>query len=99
MADEKKKLIDSYTVWADKVPAIVTIWEVEEEVVPVYEVAVPKVGKATMAIIESISDELAAKVPVDTDDVIDAKKADELKQRFYDEIKIGLSAKDRKSVV
>lgn len=87
MVASEKKLLDSYIVLADKVPARVTIWNVRDEVVPIYEIVIPKVEKATLAILESISDQLATKVPMETDDIIDTKKADELKEMFYKEIK------------
>lgn len=90
---EEKKLIDSYSVLADMVPAKVTIWNIRSEVVPIYDISLPKVGSATTAILESATDELSTKVPMETDEVIDTKKAEELKQRFYGEIKAAVAKK------
>ena len=80
MTDKK---IDSYTVLADNVPATVEIWEKEDETVPIYKITMPEIAKATEALLEEIRDELAKKVPVEIEDVTDAKKIEVLKKRFF----------------
>lgn len=85
--EEDKKLIDSYIVIADKVPAQVHIWNVKKETVPIYEITFPSVGTATLAQLDNLRDELALKIPVEVEYIIDANKAEELKQVFLKKIK------------
>lgn len=84
----EKKLIDAYIVIADKVPAQIHIWNVKEETVPIYEISFPHVGKATIAMLENLRDELALKIPVEVENIIDSKKAEELKLEFYKKIRV-----------
>lgn len=79
----KGKIIDSYTVVADKVPAKVNIWDIEEENVPVYQIRVPEIAKATGAILEDLKDQLAGRVPVDVEEATDPEKIEILKQKFF----------------
>lgn len=79
----KGKIIDSYTVVADKVPAKVNIWDIEEENVPVYQIRVPEIAKATGAILEDLKDQLAERVPVDVEEATDPEKIEILKQKFF----------------
>jgi flagellar protein FlaI len=84
----KGKLIDSYTVIADNVPADVKIWDVEEDNVPIYEIIIPKVAKATELILEDLKDQLARKVPVDVEEITDPEKTKDLKQKFFSDAKV-----------
>ncbi len=87
----EKKLIDSYIVVAEGVPAMVRIWNTQEDTVPLYEVSLPTVGKATWAFLEKIMDKLTTKVPVEVEEIIDSKKADEQKLLFLSDIKEAIS--------
>ncbi len=82
-----RKLIDAYVVISDKVPAQIHIWDDKAEAVPIYEISFPHVGKATLALLENLRDELALKIPVEVENIIDANKAEELKQEFFQRIK------------
>ena len=79
----QRKLINSYRIEADKVPAIVHIWDDSSENIPIYEIIVPTVGAATDSILNALRDELAKKVPVDIEEVTDPKKVEALKQSFF----------------
>jgi flagellar protein FlaI len=78
-----KKVLDSYDVMADKVPAKITIYETEEEDVPVYDMSMPSIGEATEKMLDDFMEELAGKVPVDVDSEADPKKVEEIKNHFY----------------
>ena len=84
---QDKKLADSYVVIADKVPAQIHIWDVKGETVPIYEITFPHIGKATLALLDNLRDELALKIPVEVENIIDANKAEELKLKFFQKIK------------
>lgn len=78
----KKKLIDSYTVIADNVPAKVNIYSTPESSVPIYEVTMPELGDGTSALMNILVDELAEKVPLDVEEVTNPQKLKQLKQKF-----------------
>ncbi len=83
----KGKLIDSYKVTVDKVPATVSILDVEGAEVPVYEIVMPKLEKGTEALLEELKDELAKKVPVEIENITDPEKNKELKEKFLEQAK------------
>jgi len=80
-------VIDEYRVLADAVPANVRIMHLPEESVPLYDVGLPELGPATEALLESLRDEIAAKVPIDVEGVTDPKKFEVMKQRFLDDLR------------
>ncbi len=88
-----KKLLNSYIVTADKVPYRVNIWDRKDETVPVYEVETPKLGEATRAMLFSMKDELAEKVPIDFDNITDSKKASKQRKMFFKSIRENLAEK------
>ncbi|MFH1317046.1 MAG: type II/IV secretion system ATPase subunit [Candidatus Woesearchaeota archaeon] len=81
------RLVDTYIVEADKVPATVNIWDVQKENIPIYEIRMPKIAEATEALLNDIRDELAKKIPIEIDDITDTREIDELKQKFFNEAK------------
>lgn len=89
----ERKLIDAYTVLADNVPAQIHIWNVKKESVPIYEISFPKVGKATFALLKNLRDELALKIPVEVENIIDSQRAAELKLEFYKKIRVVVKQK------
>jgi len=78
-----KKLLESYEITADFVKAKVNIWNIGEKDVPVYEVIMPKVESATKALLESLMNELAQKIPIAVEDITDPRKIVELKKVFF----------------
>ena len=83
----EKKIIDEYTVLADHVPATVKILDIAAENIPIYEIITPKIAPATEALLEDLKEELAKKVPVETEDLSDPKKVEVLKKNFFLEAK------------
>jgi flagellar protein FlaI len=83
----EKKKIETYTVVADNVPATINIMESPTENVRLYEVIMPDVGKATEALLDDLKEKLAEKVPLDIQEIIDPKKGEEMKQKFFKETK------------
>ena len=98
----EKKPLDKYNIIADNVTATVNIWATPTENVPVYELITPDLGPGTEALLSSLSDELAANVPIEIEDVTDTKKIEKLRQDFYDNIrKVGaekLPDQDKKRI-
>ncbi|MBI2135627.1 type II/IV secretion system ATPase subunit [Candidatus Woesearchaeota archaeon] len=80
---KEKKLVESYKVIADNVPATVNIWDVKEENIPIYDIILPKLGVATEAMLNAMIGELAKEVPVDTENITDSEQAGKVKDFFY----------------
>ena len=88
-----KKIIETYKVIADFVPATVTIMDITEENVPIYEVTMPEFDVGTKALLGKIMEDLARVIPVSVEETTDPKKMDELKTRFFDAAKKEISKK------
>ncbi len=88
-----KKLIDSYTVVADNVPAKINIYQTGEEPVPVYEIEMPRLGPGTEALLKYLVEKLADYVPVEIEDITDPKKFEEVKKRFFLKVKAAIKEK------
>lgn len=83
----RRKLIESYTIIADNVPADISIYDDEDENVPVYEVKMPQLGPGTDAMLENLKDKIAESVPLEITGVVDTKKHEAMKQKFFGEIR------------
>lgn len=79
----ERTLLDKYRVVSDNIPANVAIYRIPEDIVPFYEVTLPQVGEATQAMLDDFMEELAIKVPVDTEGVNDPVRAAEVRKIFY----------------
>ncbi|MBW2971007.1 type II/IV secretion system ATPase subunit [Candidatus Woesearchaeota archaeon] len=92
-AKPKKRLVDSYIVIADNVPARISVWNVDQETVPIYQIETPRIGRATAAVLDSMIEELASKVPVEVEEIIDSQKAREHKEKFLHHIETRVKEK------
>jgi len=77
------KVLETYTLMADGVPAKVRIISEEKEFVPIYELQLPKIEPGTQAILGSIRERLIAEVRVKAQEILDPKAMEELKDRFF----------------
>ena len=84
---KEKKLVESYKVIADDVPATVNIWDVKDENVLIYDIILPKLGIATEAVLNAMIGELAKEVPIDTENITDSEQASKVKDFFYAKIR------------
>ena len=84
---ENKRLVDSYVITADNVPAKINIYKIQDDNVPLYEISMPELGAATEAFLANLREDLADKVPLDIENAIDPKKSAKLKENFYQEVK------------
>jgi len=87
------KIIDTYKVTADYVPATIRILEKVEENVPIYEISMPEFDVGTTALIGKIMEDLARIIPVSTEETTDPKKMEELRLKFFDAAKKEISKK------
>jgi len=79
------KVIDSYEIIVDKVPAKLSVILSVQENRPVYCIEIPTVGKYTKKFIDFIKGEIAENMPIELDEILDPKKAQKLKERFFEE--------------
>lgn len=89
----KKRLIDSYVVTADNVPAKINIWQYEDEPVPTYEIGMPRLGPGTEALLSYLVEKLAEFVPVEIENITDSKRLDEIKKKFFVEVRAAVREK------
>lgn len=71
-----------YTVESDGVPARVTIGEPEDEYVLLYLLERPEIDEATEALLNDIRKELIQEVSLTTEEFVDSKALDEVKEKF-----------------
>ena len=79
-----KKIIETYKVVADHVPATIKIWDISEENVPIYEVIMPEFAVGTRALIGKLTEDLARIIPVSVEETTDPKKMEELRIKFFE---------------
>ncbi len=84
-SDEKKggneKVLDSYFFESEKIPVNVKIVR-REDFVPNYEVLIPGLGEGTKIVLNTLKGELITTVKLDITEMIDPKKAGEVKRKF-----------------
>jgi len=78
------KKIDEYMVSADEVKCHVSIYEMKEEYVPIYEITYPQVEKATDVILQYLRGKLVEIVTVQISEILDPKQSEAIKKRFMD---------------
>ncbi len=77
------RILDSYKLIAEGVPAEINIVKIEGEFVPIYEVSLPKFEEATLAVLAAIRERLITEVGVKAQEILDPRVMEELKQRFF----------------
>jgi len=89
----KGREVVSYGVEANGVPAGVSVLDIKEEPRPVYVLSIPPVGPYTEVILDGLRDELAREMPVQVEEIVDARKALALKERFFESASEKISEK------
>jgi type IV secretory pathway ATPase VirB11/archaellum biosynthesis ATPase/intein/homing endonuclease len=78
----EEKILEKYSVVADNVTGEVEIKRVAEELVPIYNLKLPEIGKGTEALINKIREKLIVEIPVKTTELLDITAIESLKKRF-----------------
>ncbi len=78
-----EKLLLSYGLEANNVPAFVEIWQMHDSSRPLYVIEFPRVCAYTEKFLNYLRDSLARTLPVETDEIVDRGKFAALKERFY----------------
>ena len=77
------KVIESYFFDSEKIPVNIKIVQ-REDFVPHYEVLIPGLGEGTKIVLNTLKGELITTVKLDITDIIDPKKAPEVRRKFED---------------
>jgi len=84
MVDERKiKILESYGFKSEGIPVVVTIVK-KDDFVPYYEIKIPGIAEGTKVLLETkLKGELLAKVELDISEILDPKKAAEVREKFF----------------
>ncbi|MFA5931473.1 MAG: type II/IV secretion system ATPase subunit [archaeon] len=85
------KVLETYQIEVDYVPAQISIVLDPEEARPIYALEMPSIGKYTKRFLEFIKDEVAENMPIEIEEIVDPKKSKKLKERFFFELNSHLS--------
>jgi flagellar protein FlaI len=77
------KIIEAYSVMAEKIRADVKIKVTEKDFVPIYDVAMPKLEEATNILLEDIRNKLITIMRISITELMDPSTFEELKGKFY----------------
>jgi len=80
----RAKELDSYFFNSENIPVNVKIIERHGDFVPLYELTIPGLGEGTKIVMNTLKGELITNVKLDISEIIDFKKADEVKSKFFD---------------
>jgi flagellar protein FlaI len=78
----EEKVLEKYSVVADNVAGEVEIKRIPGELVPIYNLKLPEIGKGTEALINKIREKLIVEIPVKTAELLDISAIESLKKRF-----------------
>lgn len=85
--DEKKKLIDSYTLITDQVPVTVNIWDCHKQSIPIYQIKFPVIGLGTQAFLNSLKEDITRGISLKNELLTDPKIAKKFKLEYYNKLK------------
>ncbi len=78
----KQETIEAYDMLVDEVPATVRIMHDRAEFVPIYQLVFPEVETATMAVLDSIREDLINELKIEPEEIMSAKELQQLKEEF-----------------
>ncbi|HQT45212.1 MAG TPA: hypothetical protein PLO51_04480, partial [Candidatus Micrarchaeota archaeon] len=75
-------VIDQYFFNSESIPVNIRITRSKTSMVPFYEVSIPGLGEGTKLVLNTLKGELVTTIKMDIADIIDPKKAEEVKMKF-----------------
>ena len=78
------KVLDTYSIVAENVPATVTIVKKPEEYTPSYDIKFPAIQLTTQVILDSIKEKLINVVRIEMSEILNPKAMESMKQRFLE---------------
>jgi flagellar protein FlaI len=85
------KILETYKIELDYVPAQISIILVPNEARPIYAIEMPAIGVYTRKFLDFIKDEVAETMPIELEEILDPKKSKKLKERFFAELTVHLA--------
>jgi len=79
----EEKIIDKYSILAERVRADVVVKISAKDFVPIYEVRMPKLERATGILLEEIRDKLITMMRIQVTELMDPSSFEEVKKKFY----------------
>ncbi|MEM4296370.1 MAG: ATPase, T2SS/T4P/T4SS family [Candidatus Anstonellales archaeon] len=84
MPNTNEQLMGKYTFYSENIPVQATVIRTKKDFVPTYDIKVPGIGVGTKTIIETkLKADLLVGVDVDLSEILDPKKAEIIKKKFY----------------
>ena len=77
-----RHILKKYKIVADAVPARVTVFKEKESFVPTYLLSLPKIERATKAILDEVQQKLISEVQVGTAELLDPRASGKIKENF-----------------
>jgi len=77
------KVLEKYVVVVDKVSGEVEIKRVQNELVPIYFLKLPKIEPGTLAILDKIRELLITRIPIKSTELLDISAIEDLKKKFH----------------
>jgi len=81
------KILSTYNITADSVPANIKIIGSTEESMPLYIPSLPIIDEGTSAVLDALADKLTDKISIEVEDISDPRRMVTLKSKFYEESK------------
>lgn len=81
---EKNLAKDKYSLYADKVKAVVRIKQDRKDYVPRYEISYPEIKGPTSAVLSKIKEKLLEKIKIEGREVLDPKVMINIRKRFLE---------------
>jgi len=79
------KVLEKYTIEINSVPGSVEIQEVDDENVPIYNITMPEFDIGTKSLLDTLTDVMAQRAPLEISEITDPKKIKELKDKIFDD--------------
>jgi flagellar protein FlaI len=79
----EERILDRYSISAQKVRADVEVKLTPKEYVPIYSVRMPKIEKATEVLLDEIKETLISTMRIKVTELMDPRSFEQLKERFY----------------
>jgi flagellar protein FlaI len=84
LVGEFMKILATYEIRSENVPAAVRICEREDEYINTYEIEQPKIGSATQSVLAYLKEKIIGSVDVKISEMLDPREADAVRSRFME---------------
>ncbi len=79
----EERILDKYTILAEKVRADIEVLSTPQDFVPIYRVRMPKLEEPTLVLLDKIKDDLVSVMRIKITELTDPNSFEGLKEKFY----------------